>query len=152
MANGKVDRLALTRLEPVEREGEPAGPAGEDEELDPVREIVAGIWCDVLGRSRVGRHDSFFELGGHSLLATQVASRLRQAFGVEVPLRTVFEVPRLGDLAARLRSEVLRPGAVAPPIEPVPRGSELPLSFAQERLWFIEQLDPGRPVYHMPAV
>ena len=67
-----------------------------------------------------------------------------------MPLRTIFDVPRLGELAARLSSEVLRQGA-APPIEPVPRGSQLPLSFAQERLWFIEQLDPGLPVYHMPA-
>jgi len=153
--NGKVDRAALpapeyTHLDTAARTIAPRSP---DEE------ILAGVFSQILHVARVGVHDSFFELGGHSLLATQVTSRLRDAFGVELPLRDLFEAPTVAGLAKRV--EVARHsarGLVAPPIEPAPRtdpstgsGQALPLSFAQQRLWFLDQLEPDSPLYNIPA-
>ncbi|HYO16011.1 MAG TPA: amino acid adenylation domain-containing protein, partial [Thermoanaerobaculia bacterium] len=136
--NGKVDRRALLRV-PLPEEG----PVGESfaAPRSATEELLAGIWAEVLGRSAIGVHDDFFELGGHSLLATQVASRVRKIFGVELPLRLLFEAPTVAGLAERVeaawRGESETP---APPIVPVPRDGELPASFAQERLWFLDQL------------
>jgi hypothetical protein len=91
----------------------------------------------------VGAADDFFELGGHSLLATRVAARVREAFGVELPLRAVFEAPTVAGLAARVEA-LLRAGGAddAPPIVRVPRDGPLPLSWAQQRLWFLQRMDP----------
>ncbi|HSK77319.1 MAG TPA: amino acid adenylation domain-containing protein, partial [Thermoanaerobaculia bacterium] len=143
---GKVDRKALP--EP-ERQGD------EESYLaprTPVEEVVAGLWAGLLGLARVGAADHFFDLGGHSLLATQVMSRLRSAFGVEMPLRDLFEAPRLADLAARVET-ARRAGAVplAPPLVPVPREGPLPLSFAQQRLWFLDRMEPGNAAYNVPG-
>jgi amino acid adenylation domain-containing protein len=146
-ANGKVDRKAL-----------PAPEWHGDEEEDylaprtPVEEILAGIWSELLGLERVGADSHFFDLGGHSLLATQMLSRLRSAFDAEIALRVLFEVPRLADLAARVE-EARRAGAgqSTPPLVPMPRQGPLPLSFAQQRLWLIDQLEPGSPLYNIPA-
>jgi amino acid adenylation domain-containing protein len=149
-ANGKVDRGALPAPDTLgSRGGTHVAPR------TPAEERMAGIWAEVLGVERVGAEDHFFELGGHSLLATQLVSRVREAFGAELPLRAVFEAPTLEELAVRV--EALRAeapgGAGAPPLVPVPRdGSPLPLSFAQQRLWFIHQLEPGSTAYHMPSV
>ncbi|KKJ01833.1 condensation domain-containing protein, partial [Burkholderia gladioli] len=98
---------------------------------------------------QVGRHDHFFELGGHSLLATQLVSRLRRELGIELPLAAVFEAPTLAALAQRL--DQAEPAARDEPIEPVDRDAPLPLSFAQQRLWFLDQLQPGNPAYHVPV-
>ncbi len=119
----------------------------------PEEELVAGIFCEVLGRRKVGVTESFFELGGHSLTATRVASRLRASFGVELPVRALFEAPTAATLARRLASEAAgeRP---APPIEPdadVAPEAPRPLSFAQERLWFLDRLHPGSALYNLPA-
>ncbi|HYG64235.1 MAG TPA: amino acid adenylation domain-containing protein, partial [Thermoanaerobaculia bacterium] len=143
--HGKVDRKAL----PV-----PEQPGAESflAPRTPVEEILAGIWAEVLGVEQVGADGHFFELGGHSLLATRVMSRLRDSFGVEMPLRDLFEAPRLADLAARIEA-ARRSGSLAsaPPLVPVPRVGTLSLSFAQQRLWFIDQLEPGSPLYNMPV-
>ena len=143
--NGKVDRQALPA---------PEQPAGEAHlaPRTPVEEILAGLWADLLELEQVGADGHFFELGGHSLLATQVMSRLRGAFGVEMPLRDLFEAPVLRDFATRVE-EVRRSGVspLAPPLVSVPREGPLPLSFAQQRLWFIDQLEPGSPLYNMPV-
>jgi amino acid adenylation domain-containing protein len=144
--NGKVDRKALPAPEWQGAEEGYLAPRS------PVEEILAGIWAEVLGVERVGAADQFFDLGGHSLLATQVMSRLRGAFGVEMPLRDLFEAPRLAELAARVEA-ALRSGAgrLAPPLVPSLREGPLPLSFAQQRLWFIDQLEPGSPLYNIPV-
>ncbi|HKH46438.1 MAG TPA: amino acid adenylation domain-containing protein, partial [Thermoanaerobaculia bacterium] len=148
--NGKVDRKAL-----LSQKAAPEQPGSEEGFLaprTPVEEILAGIWAGLLGVERVGADSDFFELGGHSLLATRVTSRLREAFGVEMPLHDLFEAPRLADLAARVET-ARRFGAPAsvPPLLPVLREGALPLSFAQERLWFIDQLEPGSPLYNIAA-
>src|SRR5207253_10665195 len=113
---------------------------------------LAGIWAEVLGLERVGVAASFFDLGGHSLLATRVLSRLRRLFGVEIPLRELCESPTVEGLARRieiaLRGEM---GPVAPPSVPAPREERLLLSFSQQRLWFLDQLEPGSPLYNLPV-
>ncbi|HSF39388.1 MAG TPA: non-ribosomal peptide synthase/polyketide synthase [Thermoanaerobaculia bacterium] len=144
--SGKADRKALPAPEWQ------SAAEGHLAPRTPVEDVLAGIWAEILGLERVGAADNFFNLGGHSLLATRVMSRLRGAFGVEVPLREIFEAPVLADLAARVET-ALRAGAspLAPPLVPVPREGPLPLSFAQQRLWFIDQLEPGSPLYNIPA-
>src|SRR6202035_2802701 len=143
--SGKVDRRALATSELArEPEGQWIAPR------TPVEEVLAAIWSDLLGVERVGAGDSFFELGGHSLLAMRVVSRARDAFAMELSVRTVFEAPTLAALAARIAGD--GGGTSAPPLLPAaPRSGELPLSFAQERLWFLDQLEPGSPLYNVPV-
>jgi len=113
---------------------------------------VASIWSEVLGLARVGVYDNFFELGGHSLLATQIISRLRHAFGVEMPLRAIFENPTVHGLAQRLSGAMTTATAIAGRrLLPVARTGALPLSFAQQRLWFLDQLEARQPFYNVPA-
>ncbi|MES1241581.1 MAG: non-ribosomal peptide synthase/polyketide synthase [Acidobacteriota bacterium] len=140
--NGKVDRRALARIEP-QRTAE-----GFEAPRTPTEELLAGLWSELLKVGQVGRNDGFFELGGHSLLGTRLASRIRDVFGVEVPLRAVFEAPRLADLAARIEAGS---GSPVPPIEPWGRRGPAPLSFAQERLWFLDRIEPGTALYSIPA-
>ncbi|HEV2735418.1 MAG TPA: amino acid adenylation domain-containing protein, partial [Longimicrobiaceae bacterium] len=142
--SGKLDRRALPA---------PAGAAAEAyvAPRTPAEETLAEIWGEVLGVGRVGARDDFFALGGHSLLATRVVSRLRQAFGVDVPLRTLFEAPTVAGLAARVETLLQGGGRDdAPPIVRVARDRPLPLSFAQQRLWFLQQMEPASPAYNMP--
>jgi amino acid adenylation domain-containing protein len=139
--SGKVDRKALPEPD--------AEPAGFTAPRTPVEEVIAGIWAEVLRRDRVGAGDDFFALGGHSLLATLVVSRIRDRLGVELPLRALFESPVLAHLASRVEGE-MRGGAAdqVPPIAHI-EGNDLPLSFAQERLWFIDRLEPGSALYNI---
>ena len=96
------------------------------------------MWTAVLGVERIGVHDNFFELGGHSLLGTQLVSRLRETFNVEIPLGTLFESPTLAELAHHVEAATKGArGEDAAPILPAPRGGALPLSFSQQRLWFL---------------
>nr|QEO74169.1 condensation domain-containing protein [uncultured bacterium] len=140
--NGKVDRAALPAPD-----GRPELDAAYAPPRTPAEEILAEIWCEVLAVDRAGIHDDFFELGGHSLVATQVVSRVRAAFGVELPLRALFESPTVAQLAVLVGEGDRRD---TPAIEPVPRDAELPLSFAQQRLWFLDQLEPGSAEYNVP--
>jgi amino acid adenylation domain-containing protein len=142
--NGKVDRRALPAPEHL---GEDAGHVGP---RTPTEEVLAEVWREVLGVEQVGAHDDFFALGGHSLLATRVVSRVRQALGVDLPLRTLFEAPALDELARRV--DALRRGAADTPMGRADRTGALPLSFAQERLWFVDRLIPGSAAYNIPVV
>ena len=146
-SNGKVDRGALRRL-PTDgsRTSE-----GDTRLRSPVEQILGGIWCDVLGRDSVGPSDDFFALGGHSLLATQVVSRARRRLAVEVPVRTLFEATRLDELAARIEAIRGNAQAARPPLRAREGQALAPLSSAQQRLWYLEQLTPGTSTYNIPA-
>ncbi|HXO20610.1 MAG TPA: amino acid adenylation domain-containing protein, partial [Thermoanaerobaculia bacterium] len=117
----------------------------------PAEETLAAIWGEVLALPRVGAGDSFFDLGGHSLLATQVISRVRDRLAVELALADLFEHPTLGALARRVEEKGRDRRAAADPILPVPRRGDLPLSFSQERIWFLQQLDPAIRSYQFQA-
>ncbi len=188
-ATGKLDRGALgSRLHGAAPETEPA--AGARPPRDPAEALLAAIWRQVLGVEEVGVEDDFFAQGGHSLLATQLVSRIRETFGVELPLRQVFAAPALGAMAAAVMAAVAARGDAAPDAgasvagagasavaaaasaaaaaasavdgwaaiagEPAPplrraaRSGDLPLSFAQERLWFLSRLQPAGAAYNIP--
>jgi amino acid adenylation domain-containing protein len=147
-SNGKVNRDALPAPDQLRDEPEHEYVAPRT----PVEELLASVWQQLLGVERVGIHDNFFALGGHSLLATQVVSQLRKAFRIELPLRTLFERPDLAQLAESIEA-TLKGGreASASPITRARRDEPLPLSFAQQRLWFLYQLDPHSAFYNIPA-
>ena len=146
-ASGKIYHRAFPK--PQESDlggGEKIAPRTASEEL------LATLWKDILKVKEVGATDNFFDLGGHSLLATQLVSRVRDAFGIELPLRQIFETPVLADLALKIDEMALKDQELqAPPITPVPREGDLPLSFAQQRLWFLDQLAPGTANYNTPS-
>ncbi|MCK5844603.1 MAG: amino acid adenylation domain-containing protein, partial [Victivallales bacterium] len=143
--NGKVDRKALpapdqSAYEAMQTWVEPATEAE--------RKLVA-IWSSVLRVEKIGAGDDFFELGGHSLLATQVLSRIRDVFDVELPLRNLFEFVTVRELAAAIDQATSGVSNI-PPITPLPENAEPVLSFSQERLWFLDQLEPNSPFYNIP--
>ncbi|CAJ9620982.1 syringomycin synthetase [Burkholderia pseudomallei] len=139
--NGKLDRRALPApADDAYARAEYEAPQGAKEEA------LAAIWRELLHVERVSRHDNFFELGGHSLLAVQLVSRLRQALSVEVALSTVFDAPVLSALAERLEAGNTE---VLPPIPLAPRDGRIALSLAQQRLWFLTQLEGVSEAYHM---
>jgi amino acid adenylation domain-containing protein len=146
--SGKVDRRAL----PVPGHGR----AGLQEEYvapsNSVEDLLAGIWTQVLGVAQIGVHDNFFQLGGHSLKATQVVSRLRPTFDVEIPLSILLEAPTVAGLARHVEAAVR--GDQVPRLPPIVRNAHtgrLPLSYAQQRLWFLHQLEPRSAAYNMPV-
>ncbi|MCP4659060.1 MAG: amino acid adenylation domain-containing protein, partial [bacterium] len=153
-STGKVDRAALGRrtlssaelLSSVHVHARVAPRS-------PLEEVMAGIWSEVLGIDEVGVHDDFFELGGHSLLATQVTSRASRSLGVELAVRQLFEKRTVAALAAEVeRLAAAGRGTPQEPLEPVPRSGPPPLSFAQERLWFLYQLQPASTAYNSSTV
>ncbi|GHO70204.1 hypothetical protein KSC_090960 [Ktedonobacter sp. SOSP1-52] len=145
--NGKVDRQRLPG---------PLSPGQEksrqpEQMHTPVEEVMLGIWQDVLQIERISRTDNFFQLGGHSLLGTRVTARLQAIFGIAVPITWLFESPTVTQLSRRIADELqLGQGIQLPPIEPASRQQPLPLSFAQQRLWFLDQLEPGSSAYSIP--
>ncbi|TBW45304.1 non-ribosomal peptide synthetase, partial [Marinobacter halodurans] len=141
LPNGKLDRNALPELAVGQTDYE--APATDCEQR------LAALWQALLQQDRIGRQDHFFELGGHSLLATQLVSRLRHEWAVDFPLRAVFEAPRLADMATWLDDLETGPTPAAMPALGL---SDAPQSFAQQRLWFLDQLEPGATAYNLPAV
>ncbi|HEY6349972.1 MAG TPA: non-ribosomal peptide synthase/polyketide synthase [Candidatus Angelobacter sp.] len=144
--NGKVDYKALPAPEASER------LRGVILPRTPVEHALAEIWQQVLGVRQISVDDDFFQLGGHSLLALQIASRVRTVLGVDLPLRTIFEEPTIGD-QARAVERLLGSGKTSPPLEihDLHRPDVLPLSFAQQRLWFLHQLEPTSDFYNVPV-
>jgi len=146
-AQGKVDRKALPAPDS-------ARPYLQEEFVAPrtwQEQKLAEIWSQYLGVDPIGIHDNFFVLGGHSLLATQLISQIREVFKVELPLRALFEAPTIAALGERVEVAIeAGRGLLLPDIERVARTGPLPLSFAQQRLWFIDQLEPNSAAYNLP--
>ena len=146
--SGKVDRKAL----PAPETQAPGEGGNAEAPRTPAEELLAGIWSEVLGGNPVGLHDNFFAVGGHSLLAMRVVAKVRDAFSISLPVRALFENPTLAGLAERIegmRSETAPPPAV--PFRTENRSARMPLSFAQQRLWFLDSLSPGSPAYNIPT-
>ncbi|MEM7350597.1 MAG: non-ribosomal peptide synthase/polyketide synthase, partial [Acidobacteriota bacterium] len=143
-ANGKLDRRALPA---------PAETGETNRRVlmprTPTEKRLVEIWREVLDREQLGVDENFFDLGGHSLRAIKVASRVRREFGVEVPMRELFEAPTIAGLAAAVEKAMARADFGSLPLQPFPRDRALPLSFAQHRLWFLDQLEPGSTAYNM---
>ncbi len=162
-----LDALPRTPSGKIDRRGLPA-PDGSNiattayvAPRTPEEELLAGIFGQVLGSPQVSATANFFDLGGHSLLATRLASKIREVLGAELPLRDLFETPTVAGIAARVAAARQAAAEPAPPITPAPRrptgedaagASRMPLSFAQQRLWFLDQLEPGNLFYNIPAV
>ena len=149
-AVGKVDRRALPAPAPE------IASAGERPAATALEEVIAGIWAAVLGGGPPGVDEDFFALGGHSLLAVQLVSRLRETLRVELTVRDLFEALTVRALAARVGAALRADqGLATPPIVALDQGARsglLPLSFAQQRLWLIQQVDPTGSGYHIPIV
>ncbi|MFI0486727.1 amino acid adenylation domain-containing protein [Actinomadura sp. 9N215] len=144
-ASGKVDRTSL----PSPGEARPVLTAAHQPPATPTEEAVAEIWRDLLHLDRVGRHDDFFGLGGHSLLAAQVTVRVKSLLHVDLPVAALFDAPTLAALAARV-DDSARTEPLAP-ITPIDRTGQIPLSFAQQRLWFLNRLEPESAEYNLPT-
>ncbi|MAE65561.1 MAG: hypothetical protein CMJ18_14925 [Phycisphaeraceae bacterium] len=147
-ASGKVDRSSLEARRPEMTAG-PSTRAFVAPETEMETE-VARAWSQVLGMDRIGRHDNFFDLGGHSLLATRVAARLRTTTSTALPLADLFQHPTVADLAARLQA-LKNLASPAPQVTARDRSRPAPLSCGQQRLWFLNQMDPDNPGYNLPA-
>lgn len=148
-SSGKVAKGALPPPERLRVEGSEAG----DLPRNSVEERIAVVWGEVLGLESVMVHDNFFDIGGHSLLATQVLARLTDMFRIEIPLRRFFLDPTISGVAAAIEEIKLEPpGILPPPLVPQPRQASIPLSFAQERLWFLDRFEPGSAFYNIPAI
>ena len=144
--NAKLDRRALPAPEPTKQEGLFIGPR------TAIEEILAEIWAEIFRLDKISVHDNFFGLGGHSLLATQVISRVRSKLNVELPLRSLFESPTVSGMAEAIEMERRSGQAFKSfPINPISRDQDMPLSFAQQRLWLLDQLQPRQGIYNIPA-
>jgi amino acid adenylation domain-containing protein len=145
--NGKINRRALPDCAYYD-----VSESGYTAPRTAVEQELSDIWRELLSFERVGASDNFFEMGGHSLLAIRMLSRVRERFAVELSLRAVFESPTIETLAARIEADLLRDDRKEPaPIRRTSRQTLVPLSFVQQRLWFMHQLEPGSSAYNIPA-
>ncbi len=143
---GMAEKLGLTEAAPDRS----AQRGGEAPPRTPVEAALAALCADMLGHERVGIHDDFFQLGGDSILAAQLITRIRDTWRVELPIRQIFEASTVAGIAACLEDQagdIQR--AQMPPLHPLPGDRALPLSYAQQRLWFIEQLGISQHAYHI---
>ncbi|GER91691.1 hypothetical protein KDW_58530 [Dictyobacter vulcani] len=148
-SNGKINRHALPVPGSVESQEQEAYVAPRT----PIEQLIADIWCKVLHRPRVSLYDNFFEIGGHSLLATQLVARLRTALKIEITLNVLFDRPVIARLAQYVEGALREVhGTVLQPLVPVPAEEKTQLSFAQQRLWFLQQLEPESTAYTIPQV
>ncbi len=154
-----LDALPLTAHGKIDRDRLPA-PAGGELRKDgpipaahtPTQEVLVSIWQQVLGLNQIGTQDDFFQIGGHSLLATQVIARVNKTFQVELPVRSVFEAPTIAALSQVIvHSRQVGRRVQDDQLQPVPRTGSLSLSFAQQRLWFLDQMEPQSSFYNIPA-
>jgi amino acid adenylation domain-containing protein len=143
--DGAIDRLAV-RAGLAARAG--AADVGYVAPRNEMEQQVARLWAQTLGDDRIGIHDNFFSRGGHSLLATQLIARMSDHFGVSIPLRSLFDKPTIAEMSEDLAH--MEPAQDVGTIRPVPRDRPIPLSFAQQRLWFLDRFEPGSPFYNMP--
>jgi amino acid adenylation domain-containing protein len=140
--NGKLDRRALPAPDTTRSQAGYVAPRSAEQQR------MAAIWADILKLDKVGLYDDFFELGGHSLLATQLATRIASAFQVNLPLRAIFDAPQLAELVERVQSASNAKACEAAATEPA---EAFPLSFAQQRLWFLDQFEGNSPAYNIPV-
>jgi hypothetical protein len=146
--NGKINYDALPGLS----EARDKLKRKQEAPRNQTEEILAGVWAEVLGIEGVGIHEKFYDLGGHSLLATRVVSRVRATFNVKLSLRSLLEGGTVAKLAEKIdATRRAERGSPTPPLRPAPRQGESPLSFAQQRLWFFDQLEPGSSTYNTPT-
>ncbi|MFJ5034432.1 amino acid adenylation domain-containing protein [Streptomyces sp. NPDC088560] len=147
-----LDEFPLTPHGKIDRKALPAPELGTDSVSRPPRtaaeEMLCGLFAEILQVDEVGVEDGFFDLGGHSLLATRLTSRVRSVFGVELPVREVFEAPTPAALALQLDLS----SAAGSPLSRRPRPEPVPLSYAQQRLWFLHRLEGPGATYNMPVV
>ena len=147
-SNGKIDRKALPEPDYNPEQADEEG----SQKHTPIIELLVTIWCEILGRPHIGIHENFFEVGGHSLLLTRLIARVQAVLEVDIPLSVLFESPSIAEMAERI--EILLRGGhemAAPPLIAATRTQDLPLSFAQQRLWFLDQLEPGNTAYLIPS-
>ncbi|MEM9271763.1 MAG: amino acid adenylation domain-containing protein [Cyanobacteria bacterium P01_F01_bin.143] len=149
--NGKIDRRALAVSDNLQITNQDKNSLDSIIPQNPTEEILLGIWAEILGQGEIGTDDDFFELGGHSLLATRMISQIRQIFSIELPLRNLFEYPTIKQLSKNIdfAKQEQSENILAPTIEMISRTGELPLSFAQQRQWFLYQLEPDNPWYNI---
>lgn len=121
--------------------------------ITPTEKSLADLWSKLLQRKEIGRKDDFFQIGGHSLLASQLASRINEQFSVQLPVSTIFEYPCLENLAQRIEEERKQNQGIVPTVSltSVSRDAPLPVTHAQQRMWFLNQLEPDNPAYHIPG-
>jgi len=141
---GLADKLGLTASEPATATAEFVAPT------TPIEEKLATIWSEVLNVEPVGIHDNFFQLGGDSILVAQVIARVRKVLQVELSFLIFFETPTVAAIAKHVETAD-KTAPAQPSIQPIPKTGELPLSFSQQRMWFLDQLDPGSPAYNRPS-
>ncbi len=147
-SNGKIDRRALPAVLGLEPEAAPAS----GKTTTPVQEVLLGIWQRLLQHGELDIHDDFFVSGGHSLLASRLVAQVRKVFKIELAVRSLFEAPTIAQLAQKVESALRQNQSLQAeaPLLPGERSQEIPLALAQQRLWFLEQLETRQPLYNVP--